>query len=566
MAKFFKPGKKSKEKVDRRVEEVLDTYKDLRNLSTERLQRYDENLRWFKGDKDICYPGGREEHQSAVIANIIESNIRTITAVLTDSKPIMRVKAFPLVSLEEQQEELIRKFSEANDNVLHHIWRVNDMHSHIRQNVLNGCLTGLMCERIFWDSSKYGGLGEVGAEVIHPRYIFFDPKVPKIDLEDGSCDWFIYAIYKPLSWFHYYWPGIDVSPISRAELREEFDEQTNVEMGLYIEAYKAEYEIEEEKSDFSGKEIKKRRARYPKGRRIIIGTDKVLEDSVIDIFPFAVEPIADEAESLWGADDVRRQIELQREFNLKLSQLSQNIALASNRQAVATEECGLDPEIYAENADRPGMLFLLDMGKDLNDFHKGFEILQTPNVQPELFQFVYTIMELMEKVTGVTKLIQGLSAKRERQTGFEIGKMLETATIRLRERAGHVESFIRQIGLIIMQYVSKYYREPRPVWSIDQTTGEMVISRYEFPKQRNRITGEEEPIDWEYDIEVQPDSTLPIDLNSLANIAMRLKERQVITNKELLKRLQLSHWEAMPEQTAAPEAQKPPMPPPTGMA
>lgn len=555
----------ARKKEKRIVEEVLDTYKDLKNLSTERIQRYDENLRWFKGDKDIAYPSGRSDHQSAVIANIIESNIRTITAVLTDSKPIMRVKAFPLITLEDQQEEMIAKFSEANDNVLHHVWRINDLHDHIRQDVLNGCLTGLMCERMFWDSSKYGGLGEIGAEVIHPRYIFFDPKVPKIDLEDGSCDWFIYAILKPLTWFHYYFPNVDVKTVSKAELRKEYDEETNIDMGLYIEAYKSEYEIEEEKTEISGKEIKKRRARYPKGRRIIIGTDKVLDDSVIDVFPFSIEPIADEPENLWGTDDVRRQIELQREFNLKLSQLSQNIALVSNRQAVASESCGLDPDIYAENADRPGMLFVLDYGKDLDDFHKGFEVIQNANVQPELFQFVYTVMELMEKVTGVTKLIQGLSSKRERQTGFEVGKMLETATIRLRERASHIEDFIRKIGLIIMQYVAKYYREPRPVWSIDKETGQMLISRYEFPKHRNRITGEEEPIDWEYDIEVQPDSTLPIDLNSLANLAIRLKERQVITNKELLKRLQLSNWQPAPDQTAAPEAQKPPMPAPTGM-
>jgi len=541
------------------VEETLDIYSTLKSNAQERFARYKDNVKWFKGEKGIMYPAGRKEWQSETIANIIESNIRTIVAVLTDAKPIMRVKAFPLIEPTPDFEQTIRRFSEANDNALNHIWRVNNLHEHLRKNVLNGCIKGLMVERFYWDSSKYGGLGEVGAEVVAPDNILFDPKVPAINLEDGSCDWFIYFCYKPLTWFRYFFPDKEVEPT-----KDNIDEKSNVEMGLYIEAYKSEYEVETTKATTGEKVITKVKAKYPKGRRIIIGTKTLLDDSPVDVFPFAVEPISDQIESLFGCDDVTRQIELQKEFNMKLNQLSLNIALASNRQAVGTADCGLDPDIYAEHADEPGYMFLLDFGKTLEDFHKGFEILQSQNVQPELFQFVWTIMEFSEKVTGVTKLIQGLASKKERQTGFEIGKMLETATLRFRERAAHIENFIRQMGLICMQFVSKYYTEPRPVWSVDSRTGEMVIGRYEFPRTKNKITGEEEPIDWEYDIEVQPDSTLPVDLNSLADIAMRLKERGVISNTELLRRIHLPHWEALPDQIPGQTAQGG-APPPVGV-
>jgi hypothetical protein len=158
------------------------------------------------------------------------------------------------------------------------------------------------------------------------------------------------------------------------------------------------------------------------------------------------------------------------------------------------------------------------------------------------------LLEFMEKVTGVTKLMQGLAGKRERQSAFEIGKMMETATIRLRERAAHVEDFIQSVGRNCMFLVAKNYTEPRPVWNVNQNTNEMEMATYNFPKEKSQITGKDEPIQWEYDVVVQPDSTLPTDVNSLANTAMQLKQLGVITNEEVLRRLQLNHWQAAPDE------------------
>jgi hypothetical protein len=171
----------------------------------------------------------------------------------------------------------------------------------------------------------------------------------------------------------------------------------------------------------------------------------------------------------------------------------------------------------------------------------------------------------MEKVTGVTKLMQGLAGKRERQSAFEIGKMMETATIRLRERAAHVEDFIRNVGLNCMYLVAKNYTEPRPVWSVNAQNNEMTMATYNFPKATNKITGKDEPIQWEYDVVVQPDSMLPTDVNSMANTAMQLKQLGVIPNAEVLKQLQLSHWQALPDQLPGGGGAAPAPPtPPTG--
>jgi len=342
-----------------------------------------------------------------------------------------------------------------------------------------------------------------------------------------------------------------------------------MQMGQYIEAYKADWEIEETRATEDGKLITKKKIKYPKGRKLLIGGDVLLnptyEDQVLDRFPFVVEPIADQSETVLGEDDVYRQIELQKDLNWKMNQLSTLMALCAHRQAVGDDECGVNIEEMMEKyVDKPGMMFHLQGGKTMDDFHKHFEMLKSPSLPPELFNYLYTILEFMEKITGVTKLIQGLAAKRERETAFEIGKMLETATIRLRDRAGHIEEFLRQTGLIWMYLVSQNYREPRPVWHVDRETGDVVRNTYEFPRENNKITGQSEPIEWEYDIIVQPDSTLPVDLNSMADLAMRLKERGVISNEELLKQLQIQNWHALPDQVPGPQGQPAPQPPVSG--
>lgn len=555
-------SRKENKKDKRLSEQILDQYHTYESQASGRISQYDENIKWFNGNQDIMFKEGRQPWQPKVLANIIEANIRTLTSVLSDSNPILRVQSFPLTGVDEQDPELLKKiamFNEANDNVLNHVWRVTDSRRKLKKVILDGCLTGLMVSRCYWDEYAYGGLGEVGDENIHPRYIFFDEKVQDLNIEDGSCDWFMYVIEKPLTWFSYYWPDAKVKPTENTKRQP-----SHMQMGLYIEAYKSDWEIQEDKNVGEDGIVKtSRNPKYPKGRKVLVGGDVILEDGPMDYFPFAVEPIADASESLFGRDDVYRQISMQQDLNWKMCQLSTIISLSANRQVVADDECGVNiEELIEKYMDKPAQLFALQNGKSMEDFNKHFKILDGPPVPQEAFSYIFTMLEMLEKVTGVTKLVQGMAAKKERETAFEVGKMLETATIRIRDRAGHIEAYLRQKGLNWMYLISQNYKEPRPVWHTNAETGQMQVNTYEFPSEKNMITGMSEPIQWEFDIVVQPDSTLPTDLNSKANLAMRLKERGVISNEEVLKQLQVTNWQALPDQVEGPASQPAPPPPP----
>jgi len=549
------------------VKTVLGVLKKYQSLSAERIEHYNTNKKWFAGDKGVM-EWSDDKWMSSTMANILEANIRTIVAILTDSKPIMRVVGMPFKKLDEQGLIEMQALQENLDNGLGHVWRVCDMHKKMKKTALDGCLKGTMCGRVYWDKEEYGGLGEIRIEPVPAENIFFDPTVSDINLEDGSCDWFIYATLKPLTWFQYYWPGKKVDPFEEDE--QKFGRRTKkaTEKGLYVEAYKADYDIEEQKAIDSGGSMTGRKRKYPKGRKIIIGTKTLLEDEPLDVFPFIVEPIADTSGSLLGTDDVYRQIQLQIELNESLARISQNLALSSTRQTAGDDNCGLDMEEWGNEAAKPGMHFALKGGATVDDFRNHFMVLDTPGISQESFQWPFMVKEFMEMVTGVTKLIQGLAGKKERQTGFEIGKMLETATIRLRERAAHIEEYIRKLGLTCLEYMKLYYTEERDLWYIDEATGDQVLSSGFNFAEASKIIGVDSPEDFEFDVQVHPDSTLPIDLNSMAELAMKLKEMGVIKNAEVLKRTHYPDQQAaMPDEMpggGAPMPAGPPGAPPMG--
>jgi hypothetical protein len=150
------------------------------------------------------------------------------------------------------------------------------MHKKMRKIVLEGSLSGMLASRVYWDSSMYNGLGEVKIAPVHPRHIFFDKDVTELNIEDGSCPWFIYAIPQPLTWFQYYWPDKKV----KQYVPDKEDPNPEMPMGLYLEAYKADSEIEVKKAVGDGVVSQSRNPKYPQGRRIIVGTDTLLDDSM----------------------------------------------------------------------------------------------------------------------------------------------------------------------------------------------------------------------------------------------------------------------------------------------
>jgi len=525
MAKQERQEKRERSKI---VEEVYAEYERLRGQSSERRSNYDTYKKWFEGDESVMWSKGRPDWMPKVIANLLEAKIRTKIAILTDNKPKFYVYGIPEVDMIEDfqnlaqlppgtpQEQLTPGMQQAqglinlskNMNIaLDHIWRYNDMNEVIRRIVIEGSITGLLACRVYWDNeaTKYG---EVKIESIHPRYIYFDENIKRIDFEDGSCDWFIVAVPRPLTWFNYYFPGKEVQELPGYE-----DKSYSAKMGLYIEAYSSDFAVTKETTG----EIVNLRKSFPSGKYAIIGGNTLLSDGwePIDVFPYVVRPYELSSETYMGDGDVRRGKKLQEDFNSKISQLSLNVALTANKQKIVNlAQMGIKKDVLLEHTGEPGYIFF--SGKNIEDVKKAMTDLNSTEVNVEALNYIYLIPSLLEEVMGISRTMSsGAPAKKERQSQYEIAKQYESGVIRQKGAAHNIESFLTDVGNVTIENIKRHWHQPRKIYAVNNN--KLNVNVFEYPRDEN-----DEPIDYDFIVTIQPETMLPVDLQSQAERDMNL--------------------------------------------
>ena len=515
--------KKSKNPKDEKalVSKLLDYVQELENESSERIAQIEENEKWFKGDESVQWAADRPEWRPKVMANLIESNCRTKISILTDSKPKIYIYGIPPLSFveaieavktgrgprqeESEKYEFFRNVVDSMNIAFDHIWRFNRMNSVVEQAVVYGSTASTLVGRVYWDQ-KAGPYGEIRIEPVNPKYVFFDKSTTRVQIEDGSLDVFVVKIPKKLSWFRHYFPGKEVKPAK--DIRDKSVEGSP--SNYYTEIYMVDDEVLEEE-DENG--LKKRKRKYPNGRLVILGGETILYDGAIPFFPYAVHPYEYMPDDYYGTNDVERQIPLNKDFNSKLAQVSLNIALSANRQFIVNPaKLGMKIDELLEHIGEPGYIF--QTIKLAEDAKNAIIALDTPKFNAELFQYLYYVPVLLEEVTGIYKAVKGMAEKRERQTRYEVGKQFEAATVRIRNTAHHIELWLQDLAQIIIKAIKVYYSNaPHPIYSLDERTGSFKTNLFQYP---------EEAQDFEYIVSVQPETMLPVDMQSQVQRDMQL--------------------------------------------
>ena len=530
--------KKSKSKKDDKelVGKLLGYVSELENESSERIAEIEENEKWFAGDETVQWAAGRPEWRPRVMANLIESNCRTKISILTDSKPKIYIYGIPPLSFveaieavksgrsprEEEQSkyEFFRNVVDSMNIAFDHVWRFNRMNSVVEQATVYGAVASTLVGRVYWDE-KAGEAGEIRIEPVNPKYVFFDKSTTRVQIEDGSVDVFVVKIPKKLSWFRHYFPDKEVKPSKNIKNEELKGTPAN----YYIEIYMVDNEVLEE-TDENG--LKKRRKKYPNGRLVILGGDTILYDGAIPFFPYSVHPYEYMPDNYYGTNDVKRQIPLNKDFNSKLAQVSLNIALSANRQFIVNPaKLGMKIDELLEHIGEPGYIF--QTIKLAEDAKNAIIALDTPKFNAELFQYLYYVPVLLEEVTGIYKAVKGMAEKRERQTRYEVGKQFEAATVRIRNTAHHIELWLQDLAQIVIKAITIYYSNaPHTVYALDEQTGTFKSNLFQYP---------EEAKNFEYIVAVQPETMLPVDMQSQVQRDMELFQMHAIDPITLLETL-----------------------------
>jgi hypothetical protein len=314
-------------------------------------------------------------------------------------------------------------------------------------------------------------------------------------------------------------------------------------------------------------------AKYPNGRIITFTEDNVLLDDKPSPFAHGKPPYVELHDyqvphHFWGQGEADQIENLVREQNLRLQHVVDVARKYSKKNYVMSEDAGISSAKMKE-AIRTGDNVLIAKA----DFHKDMIAeIPPPSLDGASLQLLQVIPEYIEEITGVTDITKGTVGKKSRQSASEISVLIESSYTRTRQRVRNLEWTIKRILTLIIELMQQYYIEPRPYqWREDDEVGFGYMSndpQFVLEQQRPRTPDipkeelhpddqqaiedytrlvedfmEAEEVSIRFELQVDTNSTLPLDKQSLANLAMRLAENKILPEEALLEVLRFPNKE-----------------------
>jgi hypothetical protein len=429
--------------------------------------------------------------------------------------------------------------------------------------------------QVSFDPDKKIG-GEVSLEVIDPRTYFQAPGFED-NWDAPLCGT---MVSRSLWWIRKMYPdtGKDVMPDNATEKkglskavavvgslmnRREDHEHMTDEAAVYTVWMKDDTMVEEPGAD--GKKQKK--MKYPNGRMVVFTKEVVLEDKEYPYnhgkppWVFLYDYIV--PHSTFGMGEVDQIEGLVLEYNLFLRRFAEHCRKFSKLNW--TVPSSMDPEKTKE---------LLFEGDNCIAINPGEEVPK-PIAPPPFDQFTITFINgmptIVQDVSGVTETSKGMASKKQRQSAHEITALLETSYTRTRQRVRNLEAFIKRVFTLVVELMQQFYDEPREFsiknenneteWNTIQNTkgfadkimrpdkepgqGEdeeedgILKQQWQDYDELMRKLSDEESVFFPFEIDIETNSTLPMDQQSMANMAIQVAQ---LGHLDTLTLLELLHF------------------------
>jgi hypothetical protein len=248
--------------------------------------------------------------------------------------------------------------------------------------------------------------------------------------------------------------------------------------------------------------------------------------------------------------------ELNKSYNRSLQLLDNYTKYRCDPPIFADTNCGVDIEDLKKGIPAGGGVFAANFAA----MPQGKPILvgDIGNFDQAVLQFMSGITKLIEEISGVTDITKGIPGKSQRQSATEVSTLIESSYTRTRQRVRNFEWSVKRLLYLILCNTQQFYTEPRDfsvarddkinyytvgssnaqVRETIGTPNSMKPESEQQPEQPNEEDaqvekdymrfvedfGDVDPVYAEFDLEIQTNSTLPMDKQSLANLFLRLLE------------------------------------------
>jgi hypothetical protein len=391
--------------------------------------------------------------------------------------------------------------------------------------------------------------------VVDPRNFFCAPGYDDI-WDSPMCG---VRLSKPISWVRSMYPktGKDVKPDEPDEKISDDDPKWayNNEWANVYEVWLRD-DTAEEYFTKDGKEVEKKeegatkneRAKYPNGRILVFTRDALLDDRpspykhgkppYVGVYDYIVP------HNLIGMGEGNQIEELNKSYNRNLQLMDNFTRYRCDPPLFADTNAGVDIEQLKKEIPQGGGVFAYNAMASAKPLVTG----DTGNLDPTVLNAMGGIAKLIEEISGVTDITKGMTTKSQRQSATEISTLIESSYTRTRQRVRNFEFSIKRVLYLMIDIMQQFYTEPRNFsLSVDNNINYHTISnsKAQAASRMEPGTGEDAQEDeqimadyqkfieeWgdvdeiyaDFDLEVQTNSTLPMDRQSLANLFLRLLE------------------------------------------
>lgn len=532
------------------VDKIFTDTKDERDKMSRFLARY--RGEWWAKDK-------LKDTDSTIVANIFFSTVMTIAPLITDNRPIWSIRS---------RKPYLQNHFDGLSLALEYLWDKLDMDALSFKWILDALIMEVGIVKLYFDPEAEFG-GEHKLEVVDPRLFFTAPGYD--DVWDAPlCGT---RIRKPLSWVYMKFPDKAklVKPDEETEKFPEDAESWELE-NKYATVYEVWFkddaaedyfiridgdkEIETDKKE-EGSEKRSRKS-YPNGRIVVFTKETVLEDKpsayrhskppYVALYDYIVP------HSFFGMGEGDQIEELNKSYNRSLQLLDNYTRYRCDPPIFADTNCGVDIEDLKKSIPAGGGVFAANFAA----MPQGKPILvgDIGNFDQAVLQFMSGITKLIEEISGVTDITKGIPGKSQRQSATEVSTLIESSYTRTRQRVRNFEWSVKRLLYIILCNTQQFYTEPRDFsigrddkidyYTVGSSNAQVKESigtpnsmklegeqpneaedDEQVEKDYTRFVeefGDVDPVYAEFDLEIQTNSTLPMDRQSLANLFLRLLE------------------------------------------
>ena len=553
--------------------------------SDEYVERRKKMNEWLELYEAKLWKDGLDDNASRVQVNYIFSNIQALCPLLTDNKPIWHIRA---------EEPVFQNLANLYNKAGEYLWEAEEMSDLVYLVELDALLWPVALTKTYFDSET----DKIVTELADPRNFVIAPGYEDV----WKAPWCGEKLRKPMSWvkmkfpdeFEDVKPDNDTSSDSHEDKTDMQLENENVTIYyMWIRDNSVEdYIIQEANEEEGIKKEKGTRKKYPNGRIVIFTNTVVLSDEPSPFEhgfpPYVAWYDYRVPHSFWGMGEPQQIEYLHKEYNRQLQTAVQWARLTENPNYTIDSASGLDEDEVKDKFAEGGNMWV---ASHMNS-NEPIKMIETGKMDRIHLDLLGILPQAIEEASRVTELSKGRAAKKERQSASEVSIMIESSYTGVRQKVRNLEFSLKRVNYLHTSLMIQNYTAPK---YFSMKTGDEQGERVDFGlvgnsanvfRQTNKpeqletdagtkeseedygkrlsedkiyqeterlieeVFGDVDPIHFKFRIEIQTNSTLPMDKQSLANLYLRLAEvrstpQSIIDDEAVMDALQIPDKEAI---------------------